>query len=48
MLKDKQNNENDLKWGKVSNIDILKNMYRGKKLIDMSDEETKQMFKDLI
>lgn len=47
-MKDKQDNENDLIWGKVSNIDILKNMYRRKKLIDMSDEETNQMLEDLI
>ena len=47
-MKDKQDNENDLIWGKISNIDILKNMYRGKKLIDMSDEETNQMLEDLI
>ena len=47
-MKDKQDNENDLTWGKVSNIDILKNLYNGKKLIDMSDEETNQMLEDLI
>jgi len=47
-MKDKQDNENDLIWGKVSNIDILKNLYQGKKLIDMSDEETNQMLEDLI
>ena len=47
-MKDKQDNENDLVWGKVSNIDILKNLYHGKKLIDMSDEETNQMLEDLI
>lgn len=47
-MKDKQDNENDLIWGKVSNIDILKNLYNGKKLIDMSDEETNQMLEDLI
>ena len=47
-MKDKQDNENDLIWGKISNIDILKNMYRGKKLIDMSDKETSQMLEDLI
>ena len=45
---DKQDNENDLIWGKISNFDILNNMYRGKKLIDMSDEETNQMLEDLI
>ena len=47
-MKDKQDNENDLIWGKISNIDILKNIYSGKKLIDMSDEETNQMLEDLI
>ena len=47
-MKDKQDNENDLIWGKVSNIDILKKLYHGKKLIDMTDEETNQMLEDLI
>ena len=45
---DKQDNEKDLVWEKVSNIDILKKLYHGKKLIDMSDEETNQMLEDLI
>ena len=45
-MKDKQ--EKELIWGKITNIDILKNMYQGKKLIDMSDEETNQMLEDLI
>ena len=43
-----QDKENDLIGGKISNFDILNNMYRGKKLIDMSDEETNQMLEDLI
>ena len=47
-MKDKQDNENDLIWGKVSKIDILKNIYQGKKTGDMSDEEMNQMFSDLI
>ena len=45
---DKQDNEKDLIWGKILNVDILKNMYSGKKLIEMSDEEINQMFEDLI
>lgn len=45
---DEQDNKNELIWGKISSIDILKNLYDGKKLIDMSDEETNQMLEDLI
>ena len=47
-MTDKQEKEKDLIWGKISNLDILENIYYGKKLIDMSDEETNQMLEDLI
>ena len=47
-MKNKQDNEKDLIWGEISNSDIIKNLYHGKKLTDMSNQETNQMLEDLI
>ena len=44
----KQDDENELIWGEISNIDILKKLYRDKKLNDMSEAEINQMLEDLI
>ena len=45
---DKQDYENDLIWSNISKLDLLKKIYNGKFLNDMSDEETNQMLEDLI
>lgn len=43
-----QNNKNTLVWGNYTIIDILKKLYKGKKLATMSDAEVNQMLEDLI
>ena len=47
-MTDNKDFENNIVWGKISNFDILKKMYKGKSVIDMSEEETNQMLEDLI
>ena len=44
----KLDDENELIWGEISNIDILKKLYLDKKLNDMSEAEINQMLEDLI
>ena len=43
-----KNNEKELIWGEIKIQDLLKNLYKGKSLDNMSDQEVARMFDDLL
>ncbi len=41
-------NEKELVWGKIKVQDLLKSLYKGKSLNQMSEQEVDRMLEDLI
>ena len=41
-------NNNELIWGEIKVQDLLKKLYKGKKLEQMSEKEVDRMLEDLI
>ena len=41
-------NNNELIWGEIKVQDLLKNLYKGKSLEQMSEKEVDRMLEDLI
>ncbi len=43
-----KNEDKELIWGEISQTDILKSLYRNRKLDEMEEAEVNQMLEDLI
>ena len=44
----KKDNNKELIWGEIKVIDLLKSLYKGKSLEQMTEEEVNRMLDDLI
>lgn len=43
-----KNEDKELIWGEISQTDILKSLYKNRKLDEMEEAEVNQMLEDLI